>query len=117
MANAIATQARLTISSATQGNVRLRRVESSKVSDDAKTEAVTAVGEDDPIGFRDSPGAKTITLSVYEEQGTPEVDYRRLKVSKEVFALTREIVGGKRFQYPVCRVSKAEPSSDNDGKH
>jgi hypothetical protein len=63
----IATQTRITISSVTQGNVRLRRCKSSKVNDGAKTTAATAMGEDDPVGFVDAPGAKTITLEVYEE--------------------------------------------------
>ena len=56
MANALATQATITINSVSQGTVRLKRCKSSKVSDGAKTEAVTAMGEDDPVGFRDAPG-------------------------------------------------------------
>src|SRR5262250_2900911 len=117
MANAVATQARITISSTSQGNVRLRRCKSSKVSDGAKTEAVTAMGEDDPVGFIDKPGPKTISLSIYQEQGKPEVDYDFLKSSKEVFAMVREIVGGKRYQYTSCRVSTVEPDDDDEGKH
>jgi hypothetical protein len=114
---ALATQVRLTISSASQGNKRLRAVKSSKVTDGAKTQAVTALGEDDPIGFTDSPGPKTIALSVYQEQGTPEVDYDTLKTTKEVFTLTRAIVNGKRFQFTGCRVSSVEPDDDNEGSH
>lgn len=114
---ALATQVRLTISSASQGNKRLRACKSSKVSDGAKTTAVTALGEDDPIGYADAPGAKTIALSVYQEQGTPEVDYDTLKITKEVFTLTRAIVGGKRYQFTGCRVSSVEPDDDNEGSH
>jgi hypothetical protein len=115
--SAVATQTRITISSVTQGNIRLRRCKSSKVSDGAKTTAVMAMGEDDPIAFTDAPGAKTIALEVYEEQGKPEIDYRKLKAGKEVFSITREIVGGNRYQYPQCRVSTVEPDDDDEGKH
>lgn len=117
MGNAIATQARWTLNSASQGNVRLRRVSDYKISDGASTEAVNAVGEDDPVGFRDKPGAKTITFTVHAEQGDPEVDYYALKIAKEQFSLTKALVLGKRVQYPVCRVSKAEPTGDDEGKH
>ena len=117
MGNALATQARITISSTSQGNVRLKRCKSSKVADGAKTEAQTALGEDDPIGFIDKPGPKTITLSIYQEQGRPEVDYDFLKASKEIFAMVREIVGGKRYQYTSCRVSTVEPDDNDEGSH
>lgn len=117
MANSLGTQARISISSVTQGNKRLRRCKSSKVSDGASTEAQTAMGEDDPVGFIRKPGAKTITLSILEEQGKPEVDWDALVDSQEVFSLTREIVGGRRTQYPFCVASKAEPDDDDEGKH
>lgn len=117
MANALGTQARYVIFSPSQGTVRLRRMFDAKVKDGATTEAVNAIGEDDPVGFRDKPGAKTITLSIYEEQGKPEVDYRKMKAAKEYFSMTREIVNGKKLQYPVCRISTIEPSDDNEGKH
>ena len=113
----LATQVRLNISSTSQGNKRLRAVKSSKVADGSKTTAQTALGEDDPVGFTDAPGPKTITLSVYQEQGKPEVDYDFLKTSKEVFAMTRAIVNGKRYQFPECRVSSVEPDDDSEGSH
>lgn len=112
-----ASQSRWTISSVSQGNKKLRRVKSSKVSTDKGREAVTAQGEDRPIGTIKKVGALTITFSVFEEQGTPEVDYRRLDALDEFFTLTREIVGGKRYQYVDCQVSKVEPSGDNAGEH
>lgn len=114
---ALATQATIDISSATQGNKRLRRVKSSKVSRQGSTELETAMGEDDAVGFIDKPGGFTITLSVLAEQGKPEVDYDALIDTKEVFSLTRSIVGGPRFQYVECRVSKADPDDDDQGKH
>ncbi len=113
-----ASQSRWTISSPSQGNKRLRRVQSSQVSSDAKREAVTAQGEDRPIGTVFSPGADTISFTVYAEQGTPEVDYLKLFTSGEYFTLTREIVGGKRFQYVDCQVAgRPNPSDDNQGSH
>lgn len=117
MAGPIGTQSRWTLNSTSQGNIRLRRVEDYKISDGASTEAVNAVGEDDPVGFRDKPGAQTITFTVYQEQGKPEVDYHALKRNKEQFTLTQEIVNGGQFQYRPCRVSKIDPSGDNEGKH
>lgn len=113
-----ASQSRWNLSSASQGNKRLRRVESSKVSSDASREAVTAQGEDKPIGTVFKPGAITISFTVFEEEGTPEIDYRKLFISGERFSLTREIVKGKAYQYVDCQVSKRpEPDGDNGGKH
>lgn len=117
MAGALGTQATWTIDSISQGNVRLRRVKSSKTNDGSSTTAENAVGEDDPVGFKDKPGPKTITLEVYEEQGTAECNWQLLKDTKEVFSLTKQIVGGRRVQYPVCRVSKIDPDNDNEGSH
>ncbi len=112
-----ASQSRWVLNSASQGNKRLRRVESSKVSTDASREAVMAQGEDKPIGIIKKAGAITITFSVFEEQGTPEVNWRRLNDLDEWFTLDRSVVGGKSYQYTDCQVSKVEPSGDNGGKH
>lgn len=113
-----ASQSRWILSSPSQGNKRLRRVESSKVSSDAARTAVTAQGEDKPIGTVFAPGAITVSFTVFEEEGTPEIDYRKLFRSGERFALTREIVKGKSYQYVDCQVSKLpEPDGDNAGKH
>jgi hypothetical protein len=114
----VASQSRWVISSTTQGNKRLKRVESSKVSSDASREGVTAQGEDQIIGTIFKPGAITISFTVFEEEGTPEVDWRSLFASGEYFTLTREIVRGKRYQYVNVQVSKApDPDGDNAGKH
>jgi hypothetical protein len=79
---------------------------------------MTAQGEDIPIGTVFSPGADTISFDVYTERGTPEVDYLALFKSGELFTLTREIAGGKSYQYVDCVVSKKpEPDDDNQGKH
>jgi hypothetical protein len=117
MANDTATQARITISSPTQGNVRLQRCKSSKVSGGPTTEAQTAMGEDDPVGHTDKPGAWKISLDVLQEKGKPEIDYVTLHFSKEYFTVTREVVGGQRFQFARCRVVSVEPDDDDEGKH
>ena len=118
MAGPIGTQARITVDSPLDGSVRLKRCKDSKIADGASVEGANAVGEDDPVGFVDKPGVKTITLSVYEEQGVkPEVDYHALKDGKIVFSMTRAIVGGRSEQYPTCRVSKIDKDDDAEGSH
>jgi hypothetical protein len=117
MANELSSQARVTISSVSQGNVRLRRCKSSKVSGGPTTDAQTAMGEDDPVGFTDKPGAWKIALDVLQEKGKPEIDYVALLFSKELFTVVREVVGGQRFQFAPCRVVSAEPDDDDEGKH
>lgn len=113
----LVTQARWKISSATQGNKRLKLVKSSKVSVGGSTETQTSMGEDAPVGFIRKPGGHTITLSVLQQQGSPEVEWELLEDTQEVFALTREPVGARRKQYPFCVVSKVEPDDDDEGKH
>jgi hypothetical protein len=112
-----ASKSRWIINSATQGNKRLRRVESSKVSTDSGRETVTAQGEDTPIGHIKKVGGISISFTVYEEEGIPEADYRRLNDLDEWFTLDRQIVNGYAYQYGGCQVSKVEPSGDNGGKN
>lgn len=111
-------QSRWSIASTTQGNKKLRRVQSSQVSSDAKREAQTAQGEDIPIGTTFTPGAITISFTVYLEKGKPEVNYTPMLYSGEYFTLTREIVGGKSYQYVDCQVASfPNISGDNQGGH
>jgi hypothetical protein len=98
------------------GNVRLRRVKSCDVSDGRSTEAVNAVGSDAPIGFRDKPGAMSLTLEVYDEPA-PEVDYFALKLAREEFDFVIQDDGGKRQQFIPCRVSKIDRSKNDEGEH
>lgn len=117
MAGALGTQSRWTLDSASQGNVRLRRVKSSKTSDGASVEAKNAVGEDFPVGFIDKPGAKTITFEVFAQRGKAEADFRALRDNKEEFGLYKKIVGGPGYHYPICRVSKIDDDDDDEGGH
>lgn len=118
MAGKLATQARVTIDSASQGNVRLRACKDSKVADGSSVEPKNGLGEDDPIGVIRKPGAKTISLNIYQEQGAkPEVDYHVLKDRMEAFVLTREVVGGATTEYSPAYVSKIDEEDDEDGGH
>lgn len=113
-----ASQSRWEISSSTQGNKRLRRVQSSDVSSDAKREMQLAQGEDIPIGSTFTPGGITVSFTVFVEQGTPEVDYTSMFYSGEYFTLTRNIVLGKSYQYVDCQVSTfPNVSGDQSGGH
>ena len=114
----IASQSRWEIDSATQGNKRLKRVESSQVSSDASREAQTAQGEDRTVGSTFKPGAIKGSFTVFVEKGTPEVDYRALFWSGEYFSLTRNIVDGASYQYTNVQVSSLpNVSGDNQGSH
>lgn len=117
MSGAIGTQARWSINSASQGNVRLRRVKTYKIADGRSKEAVNAVGEDDPVGTTKKPGPRTITFDVYEEQGTTECDWRALAESGEFFSLTKQLINGQRWQYSNCQVSKVDNDGDAEGSH
>lgn len=117
VAGAPASQARITINSASQGNVTLKRCKSSKVSSNASREEQTAMGEDAPVGTTRKPGAHAITLEIIDSQGKPEVDWEYLEESGEVFTLTRGLVGGRRLQYLEAVVSKTDLDDDSEGKH
>ncbi len=117
MSGMVATQARWSINSTSQGNVRLRRVKDHSIKSERKKEAINAMGEDDPVGHTVKPGARTITFNVIEEQGNPEVDWEFLEESGEYFSLTKQLVNGKRVQYPECVVSSVEGTGDDEGKH
>lgn len=88
------------------GNFQLKRVKSGSVSYDSTTEVVVALGVSGGAGFRDKEGGGKINLEVYRETGNPEVDYRKLFVTKEVFAMTFQDLNGAREQCRSCRVGK-----------
>lgn len=113
----ISSQSIWSINSATQGSKQLTRLKSYDVSDDSSVETRNAVGSPSPIGFVDKPGGISISLEYYSERPKPEVDWRKLRDAKELFGLTQQIIGGQRFQYPQCRVSKVSPKGDDEGEH
>jgi hypothetical protein len=117
MGNQVATQARWTINSTSQGSTRLRRVKDSSEKSEGKREGVNAMGEDVPVGTRKKPGARMISLNVIDEQGDPEIDWEALEESGEWFSMTKAIVGGKRWQHPECQVSSVDATNNDDGEH
>lgn len=118
--NDIVNQARwfINASSRAGGNVRLRRLTSAEVADESAVETVPEMGEERPVGFSDTPGGMTISFEFRETKGVkPDVDWDYLKSSKEIFSLTRQHVGGRRKQFPSCRVSKVDDSGNAEGEH
>lgn len=100
------------------GNVRLRRLSSAEVSDESAVETVPEMGEDRPTGFTDTPGGLSISMEFRQTKGaTPDVDWDFLKDAKEIFSLTRQNHGGRRRQFPECRVSTISESGNSEGEH
>src|SRR5688572_17049465 len=103
MPNDIASVAVWQINSASQGNKRIRRMKNADRGDEASREAVPEVGSADCVGFVDKPGPKPISFNIRETKGVkPEIDWEYLQETGEVFSLTRQVVGGRRVQYPEC---------------
>jgi hypothetical protein len=98
------------------GSFQLVRVESINVTDAAGVDVITVVGVDEGAGLRYKPGGGEISMTVYREQGKPEVDYRYAKKLKWRFAITLQDVGGQREQY-WCAVASADRKDDDKGSH
>lgn len=115
MAGNLGEEALVTIDSITQGHKTLEYCKSSKVADGQSREPKNALGGfGRPVGTVRKPGALTITLDVFAQQGTPEVDWWALQDSGEVFGIFREIVGGRETHYPQVQVSKVDEDDDGD---
>jgi hypothetical protein len=115
--NQLATLVRLYISSVSQGNKQLFHISKIDPKDEAKKTAQTGLGSQRAIGWIQSPGAITITLTSYIAKGKQECDWQFLADSAEEFTLNIEVVGGDRTQYMPCVVSTANPSYDKDGNN
>lgn len=113
----VASQRQWFINSASQGNRRLRGVSSYSTDDESETEMVNEVGSDDPQGFRRKPGGFAIEFELNELEGVPEVDWDKLKESREVFSLTAQLAAGRRHQYLDCTVSAYSGEGDDEGSH
>lgn len=98
------------------GNFQLKRVKSADVNDDQDVEVVTAAGVDQGAGLRYKTGGGSISLEVYREQGTPEVDYRKLRREQTRFAFTIQDKGGVREQF-YCAVAQVSRKDDDQGSH
>lgn len=110
--------AKIYIDSKTVGNFQLFKVKSFDVEDESDLEVVTAVGVDGGAGFREKQGGGGISLEVYRETGTPEVNWRRLKTLKEKFSITiADEDNGIREQYQQVRVAKVSRKGDDGGSN
>lgn len=98
------------------GNIQLRKVKSADVKDNKDKEVVTAVGINEGAGIRKKAGGGEITLEVYREQGTPEVDWRAVRDADLSFAFTIQDTGGAREQY-ACQCAQVERKDDDQGSH
>jgi hypothetical protein len=97
------------------GNFQLKRVESLDEDDDSDTTVVTAIGVSGGAGNQDKEGGGKLKLEVFRED-VPEVNYRRLKISKEFFSITVQDNPGERWQYQGVRVAKVARKINTDGK-
>lgn len=98
------------------GNHQLKRVDTSDEDDDSSTTVVTTIGVRGGAGYQDTEGGGALKFEVYRET-IPEVNYRNLKRSKELFSITIQDDSGERWQYQGCRVSKVARKDDSKGKH
>ena len=99
------------------GNFQLKRVKSIDVDDESDAEIVTAMGVKGGAGVRFKEGGVALSLEVFREQGTPEVDWAKAKRLRQVFSLTIQDTGGSREQYQNCYVAKIPRKDDDQGSH
>lgn len=112
-----ASQVVWTLNSTTQGKVRLKGLQKYDVKDGAKVEAVNEVGSDVPVGFKITPGAKTITFDFKVPKGKILPDWDFMKTGRELVTLTKQVIGGIRTQFLPCMVSTVDPTGDTEGEH
>lgn len=84
--------------------------------EDGSVDVITTVGVDQGAGWREKQGGYKLTLTVVRTIGAqPEVDWVYAKLTKKVFTISIEDEGnGQKLSY-LCRVSKADNGSDNQG--
>lgn len=113
----IVSQAKFFVNGASIGNFQLKRVESASFDDETDAEIVTAIGVQGGAGYRFKEGGGEISLEVFEEQGTPEVNWFQQKLMRKPFAFTVQYVGGQRFQFRGVIVAQEPRKSDSQGSH
>jgi len=99
------------------GNFQLKKVDTWDEDDDSDVEVIVTIGVKGGAGHRDKEGGGGLKLEVFRETGRPEVNYRRVKATKEVFSMTCQDQDGERWQYQGCRVGKVTRKTDAAGKH
>lgn len=99
------------------GNFQLRKCKSIDVDDDSDAEIVTAMGVKQGAGSRYKEGGVSLSLEIFREQGTPEVDWAKHKRLRTRFSITIQDTGGSREQYQNCFVAKVPRKDDDQGSH
>lgn len=97
------------------GNYQLKRVKSGSLTYESTVDVVIAVGVSGGAGFRKKEGGGELSLDIYRETGTPEVNWRKLFNANEVFAMTFQDENGIREQIRGCRVAQVPDSKFDDG--
>lgn len=98
------------------GAKQLTKVQKADTKDDRKAEAKKASGVRQGAGFRRSQGGGTITLTVYREVGTPEVNWMKLQDDEKVFTYTLSDENGVRINF-TSTVSNVDSSSDENSEN
>lgn len=95
----------------------LTKVKKVDRKDDRKAEVMKAGGVKQGAGFRRQQGGGSLTLTVYRETGTPEVDWLQLQDDEKVFTFTlADERKGQRVSYTVT-VSNIDGADDENGTH
>lgn len=87
-----------------QGNFQLLKVEKIDVKHDQKRSGTKSIGVDGYSGVRKETGGGNLNMEVYPEEGNPEVDWRKLFETEELFQMSIEYVNGRRTNYRRCIV-------------
>lgn len=95
----------------------LTKVKKVDQKDDRKVEVQKAGGVKQGAGFRRQQGGGSLTLTVYRETGSPEVNWLRLQDDEKVFTFTiADEKGGQRRNF-TCTVSNIDGADDENGTH
>lgn len=89
-------------------------VKNFKASENGSTTIAKAMGIG-AAGFVHNRDGLSLSFDHYVV-AAPEIDFRKLSRTKEVFALTEEKEGGKAVQFTHCVVSKVDYSADAEGE-
>lgn len=86
------------------------------VKEDGSVDVITTVGVNEGAGWRKKQGGYKITMTIVRTvDAVPEVDWVYAKITDKIFTLSTEDEGnGIKLSY-LCRVSKADYGTDNQG--
>ncbi len=97
---------------------QLLTVKKLDVKEGGSVEVITTIGVDDGAGWRQKQGGFMLSLTCVRIVGKdPEVDWAYAKATKKQFTIsTEDEDNGMKVSY-LCRVSKFDPTSDDQGSH